>query len=104
MKNLLGLVLKVAVLIAGLTTIAVGQTNGVIHFSGMIVEEPCNILKNRDSLTGQCIRDTKVKSVNISTKNINYSKEVRLPYSLGKMKIQPVNGNPNAAVVTVTYL
>lgn len=105
MKTLFkGCLLSVVILITGLTNIAFGQSHGTIRFSGMVVEEPCNIYRNDGSLTGQCIRNTKVKSVSISTKNIHYNREVNLPYSLGKMSIQPVINSPRAAVVTVTYL
>jgi type 1 fimbria pilin len=104
MKYLIGLFMSVLILTTGLANAAFGQTNGSIQFSGVIVEEPCYVFENQNNLIGRCTRNTEVKSVNISTKNISSKKEVALPYSMGKMSVVPVSNSPKSAMVTITYL
>lgn len=96
--------MSVLTLVISLTGFAFGQQNGAILFSGMIIEEPCYIFKDQHSLTGQCIRNQQIKSVNINTKDISYGKEVSLPYNMGKMSVKPVANSSKAAIVTITYL
>ena len=104
MKYLSGFLMSVAVLVISLIGFAFGQQNGTILFSGMVIEEPCYIFKDRHSLTGKCIQNQQIESVNINTKDIGYGKEVSLPYNMGKMSIKPAADSDKAAIVTVTYL
>lgn len=91
-------------LFTGLTHVALAQNQGTILFSGTIVEEPCQISNQQSSLTGECSRDNKVKSVNVSNARMMSGQQVYLPYHLGKMTFKPVDSNPKLVRVDIDYL
>lgn len=104
MKKFIINLFSAVLLFSGLTHIVLAQNQGTIRFSGTIVEEPCQITNQQSSLTGECSRDNKVKSVSVSNSRMMSGQQVYLPYNLGKMTFKPVDNNPKLVRVDIDYL
>ncbi|NLS55040.1 hypothetical protein [Hafnia alvei] len=75
--------------------------DGVIHFTGSVVESDCNISQIQSSVQASCYRDGRVIS---QTRPINESNgKVLLPKDLGWTQIVPVGKEKNLKLLTINY-
>jgi len=75
--------------------------DGVIHFTGSVVDSDCNISQIQSSFQASCYRDGKVIR---QTASINESDgKVLLPDNLGWTQIEPVGEEKNLKLLTINY-
>lgn len=98
----LAMILFFGLFTSGMTQAATGPSSGTIHFYGAIVEDACSINSSQNNVTTHCYRDGKniVQTQSLAAGGLpNFT----LPKSLGHVKTEHVNNNPNLAIMTVSY-
>lgn len=77
------------------------SADGVIHFTGSVVDSDCNISQIQSSFQASCDRNGTVFR---QTTTINESNgKVFLPENLGWTQIEPVGEEKNLKLLTINY-
>lgn len=76
--------------------------DGIIRFTGSIVEDVCSIATGPNSMTSSCFRDSEMLNTTktlTTTQAANYT----LPQNIGVVKTTRIKGHSNLAIIHVTY-
>lgn len=75
--------------------------DGIIHFTGSVVDSDCHISQIQSSFQASCYRNGKVFRQSTTINEANG--KVFLPENLGWTQIEPVDEEKNLKLLTINY-
>lgn len=94
---------KIALLVLGaLFSVNALAYDGIIHFSGAIVEDPCSVKTTTKNVTFKCYEENGKNNYTVSTFSLDSLKDgQKLPNNKGDVQIKEIK--KNIKLITINY-